>query len=216
MDELAKYISLVLTVPTIMLSSIVVFMYFKSAWRAVLQFFGKSLELSDSVKEVVLEEDSENRKQRRVGVNLLIVGIVISFIGDTIDNFYWGLAWGSDFFGSQWRDFLFQNGVYSNIPFRQTAGIIAAVLHLWDVFPSSAIRNRVFWWVSITSIVAAILLIGMDIHRDNSQKEEEAQTYWINLDSGTRHNSDCLWYRNTGSGVPCSKEDGKRCKHCGG
>ena len=64
------------------------------------------------------------------GFSYMIVGVAIGFIGDAVDNLYWMLAWDADFRQLGTRDFLFNNGVYSNTPFRQGATIIAAVLHL--------------------------------------------------------------------------------------
>lgn len=40
--------------------------------------------------------------------------------------------------------------------------------------------------------------------------------YWLNMSSGTRHNSNCRYYENTKRGKPCGKADGKPCGGCGG
>lgn len=44
---------------------------------------------------------------------------------------------------------------------------------------------------------------------------EPAARYWLSTSSGTRHNQNCRFYRNT-VGRPCEPTEGKPCKVCGG
>ena len=46
-----------------------------------------------------------------------------------------------------------------------------------------------------------------DIHAQN--------THWITISSGIRHNSKCDYYQNS-RGRPCTKDEGKACRRCGG
>lgn len=46
-----------------------------------------------------------------------------------------------------------------------------------------------------------------DIHAQN--------THWITISSGIRHNSKCDYYQNS-RGRPCTKNEGKACRRCGG
>ena len=92
-----------------------------------------------------------------------VLGIVIGFVGGWIDNFYWGIAWSADYFNWTIRDSLFHNGVYSNLPFRQGLGIIAALCHIAFVFwmrdhvKSDKIKFILVMGL-ITSIIFAIVL----------------------------------------------------------
>ena len=101
----AELLSLALTVPTVIFGVMVVVIW------------GKSI-----LKRFSAED--------RTATDWLILGIVISFIGSGLDNIYWGITWGSDFLGLESSASWFRNGVYANIPFRQTAGIVAALCHL--------------------------------------------------------------------------------------
>ena len=61
---------------------------------------------------------------------MLILGIVIGFAGSFFDNLYWGFAWGAEALGHSTRDWWFSHGVWSNLPFRQGAGILAGACHV--------------------------------------------------------------------------------------
>lgn len=62
--------------------------------------------------------------------NWMILGIFVSFIGSTIDNLYWGLAWSLEYLNSPLSEDAFSNGVYSNLPFRQATTLVAALCHI--------------------------------------------------------------------------------------
>ena len=49
----------------------------------------------------------------------------------------------------------------------------------------------------------------------NAQKAPEEKVYWLTTKSGIRHNSKCRYYQNS-HGQPCSKDEGRACKLCGG
>lgn len=80
-----------------------------------------------------------------------ILGVAVGFLGGLFDNFYWLIPWSCDFTRSEWREFWFSNGVYSNIPFRQLCGILAGYCHVRSAMikrhgmdASSRTLNRVF------------------------------------------------------------------------
>ena len=52
--------------------------------------------------------------------------------------------------------------------------------------------------------------------RDGVPPEPPETDYWLNTNSGTRHNKNCHFYENTASGTHCSSDDGRPCKSCGG
>ena len=97
-----------------------------------------------------------------------ILGVVISFAGQIMDNLYWGIAWHHHFIGNvdtakRW----FKSGVFSNLPFRQTTGFIAALCHLQAAWAFSKERKnlciaspKVVGWASLAiAFVYALLLI---------------------------------------------------------
>ena len=63
--------------------------------------------------------------------SMLILGIVLSFVAAILDNSYWNAAWSAAAIDHPARDWLFANGVWSNLPFRISLGIAAAECHLY-------------------------------------------------------------------------------------
>lgn len=135
----AELISLSLTVPTVLLGSLVVVIWGKSSIKAL-------------------------RATRKTATDWLILGIVVSFVGSSLDNIYWGITWGSDLLGFQSSATWFRNGVYANIPLRQTAGIIAAFCHLRGAISWSSkglpdgLVNRI---ITASWVLCAITLLAL-------------------------------------------------------
>ena len=77
-------------------------------------------------------EEAAFKKTQLTSVQWLIIGIWVAFLGQTVDNLYWLIAWTSHHFSNHGTltTWLFDNGIFFNIPFRQTLGIIAAYCHL--------------------------------------------------------------------------------------
>lgn len=73
-------------------------------------------------------------RQILTGTAFMILGIWIGFIGAFFDNFYWGIAWDRYFHESPSTDFWFNNGVFSNVIFRQTFTLVSATLHVIGAF----------------------------------------------------------------------------------
>lgn len=69
------------------------------------------------------------RSDRR-DLDWFIIGVMIGFAGNLVDNLYWGLAWTLHYLHNDSWHFWFDNGVYSNVVFRQTATALAAVCHI--------------------------------------------------------------------------------------
>lgn len=90
---------------------------------------------------------------------MLIAGIAVGFAVSFFDNLYWGAAWLAEFMNSDNKRFLFENGVYSNVPFRQTAGIFAAGLHLAASYRSGRARFVLLLLCMITLIIGFSLFI---------------------------------------------------------
>ena len=105
-DETAELLSLGLTPVTIMLSALVICLWWSETWRVF-----------------------------KVGPKTpqcwFIIGVVIAFSGAVVDNGYWGAAWTAEYLQSEEAaNWLFDNGMYSNIVFRQGFGTVAAYCHI--------------------------------------------------------------------------------------
>lgn len=66
----------------------------------------------------------------------LRLGIAAGFLGSTVDNAFWFIAWSVNFLGLPQADSVFQTGVFFNIPFRQGALILSAYAHIRAVLLS--------------------------------------------------------------------------------
>jgi hypothetical protein len=49
-----------------------------------------------------------------------------------------------------------------------------------------------------------------------TQVQTSEQGFWLNVNSGVRHNKSCRWYGNTTNGRPCGRDEGRPCGTCGG
>ncbi len=63
-----------------------------------------------------------------------IVGVWLSHLGSLFDNSYWGVAWVTSLKAMAAKSWFFQNGVFSNIPFRNVLGIVSTFCHLKAAF----------------------------------------------------------------------------------
>lgn len=137
MQDLVEFVSLTLTVPTLLVGVWVLWVYGPSALRSLRSWsHGNTPEYH----------------------SLLIVGIVVGFLGSVLDNAYWGAAWSSEFFDHESRDSLFQYGVWSNVPFRQLAGTAAGSLHVWAHVRDSESGRKLFAAIWVFTVWAGIVL----------------------------------------------------------
>ncbi len=107
-QDIAELLSLALTIPTIILGAWVVRLW---ARESVALFRGRSRRAWNATEWFIL-------------------GVAIGFFGSVADNAYWGIAWTASYLEHPGRAFWFERGVYSNIPFRQIAGLAAAYCHI--------------------------------------------------------------------------------------
>jgi len=109
MSKIAELLSSGLTITTIVLSVLVVTLWYKSTQVVVAKAKrGKALKTED----------------------WFIIGVFIGFAGETLDNLYWLLPWSAAYLNLAVTDTLMQTGVYFNIPLRQGLGIVAAYCHI--------------------------------------------------------------------------------------
>lgn len=57
---------------------------------------------------------------------------------------------------------------------------------------------------------------GASQHRPISSIQTTGTGYWLNTETGTRHNPSCRYYQHTSKGKPCGPDDGTPCGTCGG
>lgn len=91
----------------------------------------------------------------------LIAGVYWSFIGSFVDNSWWGVAWSLDYQGvPSGENWWFENGVFSNVLFRQGTGLKAGLLHLhadWLSLEDRELRQRVGQRAKAVLVVAVLL-----------------------------------------------------------
>lgn len=104
-QKIAELISNGLAIPTILLSLLVVLFWFKSAKTSI-------------------------KAEIKTSEQWFILGVFIGFLGESIDNIYWTLAWTAQYLEWTIAPVLMEKGVFSNIPFRQGLGIVAAYCHV--------------------------------------------------------------------------------------
>lgn len=108
-QDVAELISLGLTLPTISLAWLVVWLFYNPAASAFLLRF-------------------------RSAAQWVALGITIGFAGAIGDNAYWMLPWTAKYLKLGISDSLVDYGVFFNIFFRQLAGILAGYCHARSVF----------------------------------------------------------------------------------
>lgn len=136
----AEWLSLTLTVPTLLLSAIVLAM-----WLPVV---------------ALKKGDIDNSTW------WLVAGVCTGFFGSILDNAYWSLAWGAVYINHNMANDLMHSGVYFNIFSRQTVGTIAAYCHLHASrtakTKSAKILNYALMAVSIITVLSGVLLLIID------------------------------------------------------
>jgi hypothetical protein len=60
----------------------------------------------------------------------MTLGIILGFVGGFSDSFYWSFPWSSHYLDLRIAQALNENGVFSNIIFRQLFGILSAYCHI--------------------------------------------------------------------------------------
>lgn len=102
------------------------------------------------------------------GRDWILLGVIISFVGQFLDNGYWGMAWTLEFLEHPWQETVFQYGALANIPSRQIAGTAAAYCHLkafCEITDSPEVAKLKLWTglaVSLlVGLVAAMVLVSV-------------------------------------------------------
>lgn len=133
MDRLVTLASLAITPATIILSLMVVYVWFGGVKEALKK---KGVSITD--------------------LEWFIIGVWIGFLGSVIDNLYWGLAWTADYLNLSVKDWLFSHGPYSNLPFRQITTTLAAYCHLRAAINT---KNSIMRATAITTAVGTALFL---------------------------------------------------------
>ena len=138
--RIAEMISLIMTIPTVLLAVSVVYLWLPAARAA-------------------LKADSRDAHQ------WFILGVVGGFIGSAVDNLYWFMPWTASFMGeSAIFAKLTEFGVYFNVFFRQGLGIFAAYCHIKAAEMSSIKQVQIINRLMVASYfigISYVLLISM-------------------------------------------------------
>ena len=109
-------------------------------------------------KRAIVSEDKISSEQ------WLILGVVIAFLGQSLDNSYWLVTWTANYINSESSvtRWLFDHGTSVNIPFRQISGIAAAYCHVYAAVNVNAIQTRQFKVFVLSASAAGVLFsLGM-------------------------------------------------------
>jgi len=130
--HIAEMLSLIMTIPTVLLAAAVVYLWLPAARAA-------------------LEVDSRDAHQ------WFILGVVGGFIGSAVDNLYWFMPWTASFMGeTAIFSNLTESGVYFNVFFRQGLGIFAAYCHI-KAAEMSSLKNVMI----INRLLVASYFVGI-------------------------------------------------------
>ena len=131
----AELISNGLAIPTILMSLCVVFIWLKPAFHSL--------------------------KNRRIDSTeeWFIVGVFLGFIGETLDNIYWTIAWTFQYLEMPSAEHWMAHGVLANIPFRQFLGIVAAYCHVRSAmsYNKNSEHSDLFNYLLLVSILFGFL-----------------------------------------------------------
>ena len=93
----------------------------------------------------------------------LIVGIVVGFAGNALDNSFWGLVWLAEYFDSDWQPWLYDRGPLANLFFRQIPGICAVYFHIRAAYGmtqnSVKVHNHMIAYCFLGLIASVLLLV---------------------------------------------------------
>lgn len=136
--KLAELISLALTIPTIALGLKVVWNWARHVKRCP-----------------------------QTPIDWFILGVFISFLGSSLDNFYWFLPWTASYLDLGVKAALVDHGVYFNIVSRQLAGVTAAYCHIRAAYEYNAVTDwkqkrldKTLWISGFIGACYAALLYG--------------------------------------------------------
>jgi len=129
---LAEMLSLVMTIPTVILAFAVIYLWMPAACVAA-------------------------KDKDRSANQWFILGVVGGFIGAAMDNLYWFLPWSASFVGeSEAFENLTLIGVYFNVIFRQGLGIFSAWCHI-KAAEMSSVKGIIF----VNKLIVSSYLIGI-------------------------------------------------------
>lgn len=91
-----------------------------------------------------------------------IIGVFLGFLGAFFDNLYWTVVWFSKALHYPHFNDLLYSGVYNNIVFRQTLGILSAYCHIRSALlytENTSLLNRVHRIFLVSAIVGLWVMI---------------------------------------------------------
>ncbi len=132
--EVAAFIHNALTIPMIIVSLFVVYLWFSPS------------------KDVI------KRGGKLTSEAWFIVGVFSGFLGESLDNIYWMIAWTMSYMHSSAADSMIEHGILSNIPFRLILGIFAGYCHVRSAL---SYRNSEEQRTSYNMMLAVAIALGL-------------------------------------------------------
>jgi hypothetical protein len=132
LHDWVELLSIGLTIPTLVITYLVLSTWGVSAWKAV-------------------------SRRGMTSECWLIVGVSLIFLSKLLDDSFWQVAWTADFLKSEGSETLIHSGVYFNIPFRQILGIAAGLCHLRSYELTVPESSSWFKTIIYTSVIAGVL-----------------------------------------------------------
>lgn len=76
--------------------------------------------------------------KQKTALQWFVLGVALGFMGNVVDNIYWGIARTAHYLKAKSAPDWFESGVYFNIVFRQFLTMLAAYCHAHAVFSFDA------------------------------------------------------------------------------
>ncbi len=91
-----------------------------------------------------------------------VLGVMISFIGGSLDSAYWLIPWSLDFVGSEYAEAWFFAGYIPNIFFRNLCDIISGICHLVALVLAFGPKlKRFVFWSTVASGFAGLAYVAL-------------------------------------------------------
>ena len=101
-------------------------------------------------------------RRRFTATDWLVLGICLSFLGSIGDNLWWGVAWATKYLNQPNAEWWFENGVFSNVCFRQGLKLLAGYCHLRAAVETGAMSlQRLHSTVFVLVAIAVVMVIWL-------------------------------------------------------
>lgn len=134
LQDFTELTSIFLTVPTILFSFLVVWLWGPAAWTGY-----------------------QKRPAERTAVDWFVLGVTSGFLAATLDNTFWQVSWNLSYLEHPLKEWFFKWGAAFNIFFRQGLGIYAAYCHVRSYNSHRENDSRTMCRLNIAGVAGALL-----------------------------------------------------------